>query len=96
MIFGFTGCTGPLAVIGQIYGGADTITTLTTGKGATDAIISTGTNKDCRVHRIFKKKPMCKEEIIKEEKNEDKDKDVEDKNILLKTIGDIFNSIKFN
>jgi len=56
-----SGCTGPLALVGQIYGGADTLTSLTTGKSATDTIISTGSNKDCRIHRLFKEEPVCKE-----------------------------------
>ena len=56
-----SGCTGPLALVGQIYGGADTLTSITTGKSATDTIISTGSNKDCRIHRLFKKEPVCKE-----------------------------------
>ena len=59
------GCTGPLAVIGQIYGGADTITSLTTGKSATDTIISEGSDKDCRLHRLFKEEPICKEKFKK-------------------------------
>ena len=56
-----SGCTGPLALVGQIYGGADTLTSITTGKSATDTIISTGSNKDCRIHRLFKEEPVCKE-----------------------------------
>jgi len=56
-----SGCTGPLALVGQIYGGADTLTSLTTGKSPTDTIISTGSNKDCRIHRLFKEEPVCKE-----------------------------------
>ena len=60
-MFFISGCTGPLAVIGQIYGGADTITSITTGKSATDTIISTGAKKDCRIHRLFKEEPVCKE-----------------------------------
>ena len=56
-----SGCTGPLALVGQIYGGADTFTSITTGKSATDTIISTGSNKDCRIHRLFKEEPVCKE-----------------------------------
>jgi len=59
------GCTGPLAVIGQIYGGADTITSLTTGKSATDTIISEGSDKDCRLHRLFKEEPICKDKFKK-------------------------------
>ena len=61
LMFFISGCTGPLAVVGQVYGGADTITSMTTGKSATDTIISTGTNKDCRIHRLFKEEPVCKE-----------------------------------
>ena len=66
------GCTGPLAVIGQIYGGADTFTSITTGKSATDTIISTGSNKDCRIHRLFKEEPVCKETNKNIEKKEKK------------------------
>ena len=76
------GCTGPLAVIGQIYGGADTITSLTTGKGATDTIISKGSDKDCRLYRLFKEEPMCKEKLKKIElknKEEKKSNNVETK-----------------
>ena len=76
------GCTGPLAVIGQIYGGADTITSLTTGKSATDTIISEGSDKDCRIHRLFKEEPVCKEKFKKIElknKEEKKKNNVEDK-----------------
>lgn len=61
LMFVLTGCTGPLAVLGQIYGGADAITSITTGKGATDTLISSGVNKDCRIHRVFRNEPMCKE-----------------------------------
>ena len=60
-MFCMSGCTGPLALVGQIYGGADTFTSITTGKSATDTIISTGSNKDCRIHRLFKGEPVCKE-----------------------------------
>ena len=76
------GCTGPLAVIGQIYSGADTITSLTSGKSVTDTIISQGSNKDCRLHRIFKEEPMCKEKLKKIElknKEEKKSNNVEAK-----------------
>ena len=95
----FTGCTGPLAVIGQIYGGADTLTSLTTGKGAADAAVSAGSNKDCSIHRIFKNKPMCKEIIQKTEeikKIDDKSntEEVKKNNNFLETIANLFNSIK--
>ena len=76
------GCTGPLAVIGQIYGGADTITSLTTGKSATDTIISEGSDKDCRIHRLFKEEPVCKKKFKKIElknKEEKKSNNVESK-----------------
>ena len=56
-----SGCTGPLALVGQIYGGADTLSSITTGKSATDTIISTGSKKDCRIYRFFKGEPVCKE-----------------------------------
>ena len=89
------GCTGPLAVIGQIYGGADTITSLTTGKSATDTIISTGSNKDCRIHRLFKEEPVCKEtnkNIEIKEKKEKKSNNVEVKQekSILKNIVNFF------
>ena len=61
LILCISGCSGPLALVGQIYGGADTLTSITTGKSATDTIISTGSNKDCRIHRLFKGEPVCKE-----------------------------------
>ena len=70
------GCTGPLAVIGQIYGGADTITSLTTGKSATDTIISEGSDRDCRIHRLFKKEPVCKEKFKKIELKNKEEKEV--------------------
>ena len=76
------GCTGPLAVIGQIYGGADTITSLTTGKNATDTILSQGSDKDCRLHRLFKEEPICREKIKKKgfkNKEEKKSNNVEAK-----------------
>ena len=63
LLLSIGGCTGPLAVIGQIYGGADAVTSLTTGKSATDTIISKGSDKDCRIHRLFKEEPMCKEKF---------------------------------
>ena len=69
LILFINGCTGPLAVIGQIYGGADAISSLTTGKSATDTIISTGSKQDCRIHRLFKEKPVCKKIDIKNEEN---------------------------
>ena len=90
------GCTGPLALIGQIYGSADTITSLTTGKGATDTIISQGSDKDCRLHRLFKEEPMCKEKLKKkglENKEEKKEKNVEAKKqqSILAKIRNFFN-----
>ena len=72
-----SGCTGPLALVGQIYGGADTLTSLTTGKSATDTIISTGSNKDCRIHRLFKEEPVCKETNKNIEIKEKKSNNVE-------------------
>ena len=75
-----SGCTGPLALVGQIYGGADNLTSITTGKSATDTIISTGSNKDCRIHRLFKKEPVCKEinkNIEIKEKKEKKSNNIE-------------------
>jgi len=86
------GCTGPLAVIGQIYGGADTISSLTTGKSATDTIISTGSKQDCRIHRLFKEKPICKKIDIKNEENKKKNNDeVIKQKSFLKKIGNFFN-----
>ena len=90
------GCTGPLAIIGQIYGGADTITSLTTGKSATDTIISEGSDKDCRLHRLFKEEPMCKEKFKKIElknKEEKKSNNVEakKKQSILRKIRNFFN-----
>ena len=82
LLLSIGGCTGPLAVIGQIYGGADTITSLTTGKSATDTIISKGSDKDCRLYRLFKEEPMCKEKFKKIElknKEEKKSNNVEAK-----------------
>ena len=76
-MFLVSGCTGPLAIVGQIYGGADTITSLTTGKSATDTIISKGSNKDCRIHRLFKEEPVCKEKNKNIETKEKKSNKVE-------------------
>ncbi|MDC1023215.1 hypothetical protein OAR00_01530 [Alphaproteobacteria bacterium] len=92
------GCTGPLAIIGQIYGGADTITSLTTGKSATDTIISKGSNKDCRIHRIFKDKPVCLEKSKKTNiKNKEENNDHEVDNKQSKSISEkIRNFFKFN
>ena len=73
-MFCMSGCTGPLALVGQIYGGADTLTSITTGKSATDTIISTGSNKDCRIHRLFKGKPVCKDKNKNMEIKEKKEK----------------------
>ena len=72
-----SGCTGPLALVGQIYGGADTLTSITTGKSATDTIISTGSNKDCRIHRLFKEEPVCKETNKNIETKEKKSNNIE-------------------
>ena len=87
-----SGCTGPLALVGQIYGGADTLTSLTTGKSATDTIISTGSNKDCRIHRLFKEEPVCKETNKNIEIKEKKSNNVEVKNekSILKNIVNFF------
>jgi hypothetical protein len=90
------GCTGPLAVIGQIYGGADTITSLTTGKNATDIIISKGSDKDCRIYRLFKEEPMCKEKFKKIElKNKEEKKVImlkqKKKQSILGKISNFFN-----
>ena len=82
-MFFISGCTGPLAVIGQIYGGADTITSITTGKSATDTIISTGTKKDCRIHRLFKEEPVCKE-------NKSNNVEVKTEKSILKNITNFF------
>ena len=82
LLLSIGGCTGPLAVIGQIYGGADTITSLTTGKSATDTIISEGSDKDCRLHRLFKEEPICKKKFKKiglKNKEEKKSNNVEAK-----------------
>ena len=91
-MFFISGCTGPLAVVGQIYGGADTITSMTTGKSATDTIISTGTNKDCRIHRLFKEEPICKEKNKNIETKEKKSNKVEIKKekSILKKINNFF------
>ena len=87
-----SGCTGPLALVGQIYGGADTLTSLTTGKSATDTIISTGSNKDCRIHRLFKEEPVCKEINKNIEIKEKKSNNVEVKKekSILKNIVNFF------
>ena len=86
------GCTGPLAVIGQIYGGADTISSLTTGKSATDTIISTGSKQDCRIHRLFKEKPVCEKIDIKNVENKKKNNvEVKKQKSFLTKIGDFFN-----
>ena len=92
LMFFISGCTGPLAVVGQIYGGADTISSLTTGKSATDNIISTGSNKDCRIHRLFKEEPVCKEKNKNIEIKEKKSNEVEVKkeDSFLKNITDFF------
>ena len=91
-MFFISGCTGPLAVVGQIYGGADTITSITTGKSATDTIISTGTKKDCRIHRLFKEEPVCKEKNKNIETKEKKSNKVEVKKekSILKNITNFF------
>ena len=91
-----SGCSSPLAIIGQIYGGADTISSLTTGKSATDTIISSGSNKDCRIHRLFKEKPVCKEKNKKiNSKNKDEKKgnvvEVKKEKSILQKIGNFFN-----
>ena len=93
-MFFISGCTGPLAVVGQIYGGADTITSITTGKSATDTIISTGTKKDCRIHRLFKEEPVCKEKNKNIETKEKKNNKVEVKKekSILKNITNFFKS----
>ena len=87
-----SGCTGPLALVGQIYGGADALTSLTTGKGATDTIISTSSNKDCRIHRLFKEEPVCKETNENIEIKEKKSNNVEVKKekSILKNIVNFF------
>ena len=92
LMFFISGCTGPLAVVGQIYGGADTITSITTGKSATDTIISTGTKKDCRIHRLFKEEPVCKEKNKNIETKEKKNNKVEVKKekSILKNITNFF------
>ena len=92
LILCMSGCTGPLALVGQIYGGADTLTSLTTGKGATDTIISTGSNKDCRIHRLFKEEPVCKETNNNIEIKEKKSNNVEIKKekSILKNIVNFF------
>ena len=96
LLLSIGGCTGPLGVIGQIYGGADTITSLTTGKSANDTILSQFSNKDCRLHRLFKEEPMCKEKFKKKElknKEEKKSNNVEAKKqqSILAKIRNIFN-----
>ena len=92
LILCMSGCTGPLALVGQIYGGADTLTSLTTGKSATDTIISTGSNKDCRIHRLFKEEPVCKETNNNIEIKEKKSNNVEIKKekSILKNIVNFF------
>ena len=92
LMFFISGFTGPLAVVGQIYGGADTITSITTGKSATDTIISTGANKDCRIHRLFKEEPVCKEKNKNIETKEKKSNKVEVKKekSILKNITNFF------
>ena len=87
-----SGCTGPLALVGQIYGGADALTSLTTGKGATDTIISTSSNKDCRIHRLFKEEPVCKETNENIEIKEKKSNNIEVKKekSILKNIVNFF------
>ena len=89
-----SGCTGPLALVGQIYGGADTLTSLTTGKSATDTIISTGSNKDCRIHRLFKEEPICKEtnKNIKIKEKKSNNVEVKKEKSILKNI---VNFLKF-
>ena len=92
LILFINGCTGPLAVIGQIYGGADAISSLTTGKSATDTIISTGSKQDCRIHRLFKEKPVCKKIDIKNEENKKKNNvEVKKQKSFLTKIGNFFN-----
>ena len=86
-----SGCTGPLALVGQIYGGADTFTSLMTGKSATDTIISTGSNKDCRIHRLFKEEPVCKETNKNIElKKKSNDVEVKKEKSILKNIVNFF------
>ena len=90
-----SGCTGPLALVGQIYGGADTLTSLTTGKSATDTIISTGSNKDCRIHRLFKEEPICKEtnKNIKIKEKKINNVEVKKEKSILKNIVNFFKFI---
>jgi hypothetical protein len=87
-----SGCTGPLALVGQIYGGADALTSLTTGKGATDTIISTSSNKDCRIHRLFKEEPVCKEtnENIDIKEKKSNNVEVKKEKSILKNIVNLF------
>jgi len=89
------GCTGPLALVGQIYGGADTLTSITTGKSATDTIMSKGSNKDCRIHRLFKDEPVCKEiykniEIKYKKEKQSNNVKVKKENSTLKNIINFF------
>ena len=53
-----SGCSGPLALVGQIYGGADTASTIVSGKGVVDNMVSDAKNMDCRIHRVFKDEPI--------------------------------------
>jgi|OM-RGC.v1.028949905 hypothetical protein len=56
-----SGCAGPAAIIGQVYSGVDALTSITTGRGAADTVISEINSKDCKVFRLFKGKKVCKE-----------------------------------
>jgi hypothetical protein len=65
-----SGCTGPLLVAGQIYGGADVISSATTGKSLPDTIVSEVNGEDCYIHRVFKGEDICKKEVVKKSNEE--------------------------
>lgn len=65
-----SGCTGPLLVAGQIYGGADVISSATTGKSLPDTIVSEINGEDCYIHRVFKGKDVCEKEFVKKSNEE--------------------------
>ena len=50
--------------ISSVLSGADVVSQLTTGKGAIDNAVSTVTEKDCAVFRLFKGKKICQDEDV--------------------------------
>ena len=58
--FVVSACGAPLAFTAVGYG-ADGASLVSTGKTATDHLISMGSKQDCAMFRIVRGKPMCKE-----------------------------------